>query len=880
MHPKFTLPGTAGQLREAILGILLHASDEGMYAEVLDVLRSYFECSEGYFGYIDEQGDLVCAALTDGLFHGGAGLDEPFVLAREGWFGFWGRVLREERTQFDNTQYIVVRQSAEGEYLRVQRALSAPILFRGVLQGQIYLSDRARDFTEQDARALTAVTDLIAPVLAARVHCAHAERLNRRWEAELKACRAEFDRQVTERTSELARANQKLQEEIIKRGRAGQALRASERLLRQLMENIQEVFWVFDTRARKIIYVSAGYQATWGRTCQSLVDDPDSWWKAIHPQDREYILKHHVFSSGRQQVDLEYRIMRPDGTLRWIRDRGFPAKDAAGPMERIVGVAVDITGYKQALALLEENEARLRAIVDALPDLVLVLDEDGNYIEILSRRQQALLHIEVLERHHGLVDGLALHDVFPKDVADSFLTLIHRTLVSREAQLIEYKTYTALGLRWFEGHLAPCDSQLDGRAAVVWLARDITERKQTQWELQQAKTEAEAANRAKSIFLANMSHEIRTPLNGVMGMAELLLDSGLTERQRYLAETMWRSGQSLLTIVDDVLDFAKIEAGKLKLHPTDFDLRQLVSDIAELMRERARRKGLRLLTDLPDTMPSGVRGDAGRFRQVMVNLVGNALKFTEKGSVTIRLRVTEHREDRLTVQCNVQDTGIGIAPAFQDAIFDPFTQADVTLARPHGGTGLGLAICRQLVRLMGGDIKFHSTPDVGSCFAFHVPLQLVKAVATQKDGEVATVDQALAPRIGATVLVAEDNPVNQEVAKAMLEQTGCRVTVVDNGQDALLALDRQTHDLVLLDCQMPIMDGFTTIGELRRREALAGGARLPVIALTANVTKGFRDECLAAGMDDYLGKPFNRQQLIEKVTYWLTVDRNVSSPSD
>ena len=788
-----------------------------------------------------------------------------------------------------------------------------------------------------------------------------------------------------------------------------ETLRENEERLRMAQEAANMGSWDFDLVSGKLAW--SGQQFKLYGLPQNSTDDPAALLRElIHPEDLEILQRaiNDTIQHGKK-YEAAYRIIRrDDGSVRWMLTSGRVIYDANQKPVRLTGIVQDITERRQAEETLRESEERYRDLFENANDLIQSVAPDGTLLYVNRAWRTALGYTKVE------VQKLNIFDIIHPDSCAHCQELFQRVMSGERVANVEAKFLTRDGRTLLVEGNVNCRFKFGKPVATRAIFRDITERKQLERDLIDAREAAIGASQAKSEFLANMSHEIRTPLNGIIGMTDLLRRSALSPEQDKMASTIQFSANALLSIINTILDFSKIEAGKLILEIIDFDLRAIVEGVVGLLAEQAQQKKVELALLIHNDVPEKLRGDPLRLRQILTNLIGNAIKFTEKGEVVVRVFREPSSTLHPALRFEVRDTGIGIPEDVRNHLFQAFSQADTSTTRRYGGTGLGLAISKQLVELMDGEIHVESTPGWGSTFSFtaHFEHQDAKTAALTmprsavKEAHLLVVDDnatnrtilshyieswgmrhtsaasaeealsllrqaaeagtpydiaildmqmpdtnglSLAKQIktealiantrivimtslggrepdgggsraaveayldkpvrqselfdclasviprstseratflpparggqgaatqpakvvsqkAARILLAEDNAVNRDVALLQLQNLGYTVDTVGNGLEAIEALSQATYDIVLMDCQMPKMDGYEATTEIRRRE---GASRhTTIIALTANALQGDRERCFAAGMDDYLSKPVQYEELETMLEKW------------
>jgi PAS domain S-box-containing protein len=654
-------------------------------------------------------------------------------------------------------------------------------------------------------------------------------------------------------------------EDITERKRTEEELRDSEARFRIMADGCPAVMWTTNAQGG-VQFINRTYREFCGTTYEQV--EGGKWQLLIHPADApEYVAEFQRAVRERAPFRAEARLLRADGEWRWVESYAEPRLSPGGEYLGHVGLSPDITERKIAEQALRTSEEKFRQLAENIHEVFWMMSPAADEIFYISPAYEQVWGRTCESLYRSPMSWVeAIH---PDDLERAHLLFARQ--IQGESVDSEYRIRLPDGqVRWIRDRAFPIRGEAGQIIRVAGIAENITRQKRYEEELIDAREGADAANRAKSSFLANMSHEIRTPMNGVLGMGQLLLETELTAEQRQYVTVAQTSGRALLALIDDILDLSKIEAKKVTLEDASFDPRRVIEDVVELLRVQANAKGLHFHSRVSPEIPRFLRGDAHRLRQILTNLAGNAIKFTERGEVRLDTAL-ERRGGAATVRFSITDTGIGLRPDQAARLFSPFVQADASTTRKYGGTGLGLAICKQLVEMMGGTIGVDSREGRGSTFWFTAVLQLTAEPERQLPGEPELPGRFEAGRAtipagrAARILVAEDNATNRDVALAQLRKLGYAASAAANGAEVIEALRDGGFDLVLMDCQMPVMDGF----EATRRIRASAHPAIPIVAVTAGATLDERIRCLDEGMNDYLAKPVDLGLLADTLAKWL-----------
>ncbi|MCE9584328.1 MAG: CHASE domain-containing protein [Planctomycetes bacterium] len=599
------------------------------------------------------------------------------------------------------------------------------------------------------------------------------------------------------------------------------------------------------------------------------------WSKALHPDDAERVQREWYESAlAGREFTCDHRFRAPDGRVSFLSSRATPLHDPEGRVIGHLGSMSDLTEHREKEIQLHEKaeelsrvnadlkrrDEEIRLMFEKTSDAVIGMDGHG-VIRAWNPRSAEMFGWSEAEAIGRRVADLIMPERFRESHTRSIAEFVRTGEGSVVNRPIEMPGLARDG-REIPVELVIVPAKRGDAWSFTGFARDISVRKAADQEMLQAREAALASNRAKSEFLANVSHEIRTPMNGILGMTELTLGTELTAEQREYLVTVKRSAQGLLSILNGILDFSKIEAGKLELDRVPFNIRSVVQDAVKLQTFRAREKGIRLGYSLSPDVPERLTGDPLRLGQVLNNLIANAVKFTSRGEVEVTVALEPSSDGSVVVRCSVRDTGIGIPKDKQSAIFEAFTQADASTTRRYGGTGLGLAISTQLVALMGGRLWLESEPGKGSTFHFTSKYSFARSIVDDV-ARAHAVEGGAARRL--RILLAEDNAINQRLATVILARRGHLVTAVTDGHAALEAIRAEVPDVVLMDVQMPDMDGVAATLAIRRGEAGERARQVPIVAMTAHSMAGDRERFLQAGMTLYISKPVDARDLVEAV---------------
>lgn len=822
-------------------------SEEELGVTCLAVAEEITGSRLGFIGEIGEQGFLRCIALSDPGWEQCTMKDDQGRPRSPGNFlihGLYGRVIKDGKGLIAN----MPRRHPDSVGIPeghppLTAFLGAPLVRDGRTIGIIVMGNREGGYRPEDLEALEALTPAVVEALQHR--------------------------------------------------RAEEARRHALDHCQIALEAAHAATWEWDLRTDENSW-SPQLWELYGVEPGSCTPSYEAWLAVVHPADRARAAQ-QVRKAAQEGSDfnLEFRTCHSNGEIRWLQAFGRPLRDSKGEPQRYVGIVLDISGRKrseaalrEAMTQVEQSRSQFEAVFQAVSDGIIVCDMEGFFVFANEAQARVLGYpgsAAMMKEYEYFTSIFELRyqdrQIVPVEEWPLSRVLRGESVVDVELHCKRCDT----GQEWYLSFSGDPVRDKDGEQILaVVITRDVTGRNLAEEELRQAKKTAEAASRSKSRFLANMSHELRTPMTGVLGMIELVLGGALQADQREHLETADRCARSLLRILNDILDLTKVEAGKISLEQKPFPLEKCLQSVVDILLAKARRKGLRLTLQLPGHLPERVVGDQVRLKQVLTNLLANAVKFTEAGTVELGVSAgAPLRDGRTEFTFTVTDTGIGIPEDKSELIFNSFSQADDSNTRVYGGTGLGLTICKELVERMGGTIWFTSSAGKGSTFSFTVPLG-GSCTATTEDAEGGTLppegQEELQGGKGANrrILVVEDDPVVRQLLATMLGRYHFQLELAEDGEQALELWGGNDYDVVLMDIQMPRMDGFAATKLIREREEQEGRPHTMVVAMTAHASLEDEGRCLAAGMDAYLSKPIDFKRSIEVIRELM--EKRESSP--
>jgi PAS domain S-box-containing protein len=713
--------------------------------------------------------------------------------------------------------------------------------------------------------------DLFQANLSLATQIAEREQI----EEALQRAHDKLEERVRARTADLGRANLALEAEIMVRAGVEETLSKERTILRSLIDNVPNFLYVKDTQARFVVANLHCALRLGLKTGDELLGKGDFDLYPQHLAASFYEDDQNVIRTGQPLLNREEMGIDQQGNVTHILSTKVPIRDKDGRVTGLAGVGIDITGQKRADAELRDSRELFRLLLDSIPEGIYGIDTQGNCtfsnpscLRILGYQEAGELLGKNMHTvmHHTRQDGT----VYPVEQCKIYQAFRCGEGTHIDDEVLWRRDRTNFPAEYWSYPMFRAGTVIGTVVTFI----DITQRKQAEQVLREARETAEAANRAKSEFLANMSHEIRTPLNGVIGMTELALDTELTAEQRGYLNLVKSSAESLLALLNDILDFSKIEARKLDIETIDFNLRDCLEDTLQAISLRAHEKGLELACHIPPDVPDALRGDPTRLRQIVINLIGNAIKFTAEGEIVISVEARQETENEATFHFAVTDTGPGIPLEKQASIFEAFTQADNSTTRKYGGTGLGLSISLRLVEMMGGRMWLESEVGRGSTFRFSARFQLQNGSATRN------VTADLKTLRGLSVLIVDDNATNRKILKEMLVGWGMTTVEADSGRSALVLLKQAAaggtaFTLVLLDAQMPEVDGFRVAEQIRQDPRTANSF---LIMLTSAGFRGDAARCRELDVQAYLPKPIKHSDLLQAIQTVLSPDGRTEQP--